>query len=532
MKRSCSKFPLQWRMLLQVQWRTPLSAMALACSSVMYGSAQASPQENLAQQVQQLTDAMQRTQKQLDQTERQMDEMRSQLAALQQKMAAAGTAPLSSTNQPASGTQSASTDQAAEDLAAQVDSIREQQSLLKSQVATQEQTKVESESKYPVKVSGMFLFNGFVNTQGVDIASTPTLAIGGAGSTGASVRQTVLGIDARGPHLFGARSHADVRVDFDGSTSSGNSSTPAYNGNVGLLRLRTAHAALDWEHTQAFFSFDRPIISPNEPSSLTAIAIPPLAWSGNLWNWNPQLGLTHDLSISSSARLRLQAALIDVSNPPAMYTASPTTTTEINTPPTSAELSRWPGVETRFALLGAQKEDGAQLGVGGFFAPHRTSSGTNFDAWAGTLDYRQPLPARMEFSGSFYRGQALGGMGGGGYKDFGYRPDPDNPGNYYFRVFDDVGGWAQLKERYSEKLEFNGAFGIDSVPGRQLRPYAGAFASYYQNLARNRTFTGNVIYSPSAYLLFSLEYRHLESSPVNSPTATSNIIGVGAGYKF
>ena len=33
-----------------------------------------------------------------------------------------------------------------------------------------------------------------------------------------------------------------------------------------------------------------------------------------------------------------------------------------------------------------------------------------------------------------------------------------------------------------------------------------------QNLARNRTFTGNVIYSPSAYLLFSLEYRRLESS--------------------
>jgi hypothetical protein len=54
----------------------------------------------------------------------------------------------------------------------------------------------------------------------------------------------------------------------------------------------------------------------------------------------------------------------------------------------------------------------------------------------------------------------------------------------------------------------------------------------YQNLARNRTYTGNVIYSPTASLLFSLEYRHLESAPVIGAPAKSNIIGIAAGYKF
>jgi hypothetical protein len=489
----------------------------------MQGSAQISTQENLAQQVQQLTDAMNRAQTQLEQTQRQMEEMRTQITALRQKMAAAGmeTAPEPPPEQPA------------EELAAQVDSLREQQAILKSQVATQEQTKVESESKYPIKLSGLILLNGFANTRQVDIPSTPTLAIGGGGSTGASIRQTVLGLDARGPHLFGARSHADVRVDFDGTSQSGGASNGTYNSDIGLLRLRTAHATLDWEHTQAFFSLDRPIISPNQPSSLTAIAIPALAWSGNLWSWNPQVGLTHDLSLSDSQRLRVQAALIDASDAPVQYsTSTPASTITVISQPSAAERSRWPGVETRIALLGTQKEDGAQLGVGGYFSPHRTASGTNFDAWAGTLDYRQPLPARLEFMGSFYRGQALGGLGGGGYKDYGYRADLDNPGNFYFREFDDVGGWAQLKERLSERLEFNGAFGIDNVPARQLRPYADDYASYYQNVARNRTFTGNVIYSPSAYLLFSLEYRRLETSPVNFPSAASNIIGVAAGYKF
>jgi hypothetical protein len=73
---------------------------------------------------------------------------------------------------------------------------------------------------------------------------------------------------------------------------------------------------------------------------------------------------------------------------------------------------------------------------------------------------------------------------------------------------------------------------MDDVFAAELRSYAIPGDSIQQDLARNRTFTGNVIYSPSAYLLFSLEYRHLESSPVIGPAAQSNIVGLGAGYRF
>jgi hypothetical protein len=292
---------------------------------------------------------------------------------------------------------------------------------------------------------------------------------------------------------------------------------------------------VEWRETQAFFSLDRSILNPNAPASLTAVAVPALAWSGNLWYWNPQIGVTNDLRLTAGRRLRMQAALIDVADAPAVAGVIATTGATANgavtntvTLPSSAEQSRWPGVESRFALLGA-KENGAQVGVGGFFAPHRLPNGTRFDAWAGTVDYRLPLPARFELSGSAYRGQSLGGLGGGGYKDYAYSFDGEES---YFRELDDVGGWTQLKEQVSERLEFNAAFGLDNVPAGQLRPYGGSYNAVYQNLARNRTFTGNVIYSPSAYLLFSLEYRRLDSSPVNSPTAGSNVIGVGAGYKF
>jgi hypothetical protein len=75
-------------------------------------------------------------------------------------------------------------------------------------------TKVETDSKYPLKVTGLLLFNGFVNTRQVDVSASPAYALPGPGSTGLSLRQTVLGLDARGPHLFNATSHADLRVDF------------------------------------------------------------------------------------------------------------------------------------------------------------------------------------------------------------------------------------------------------------------------------------------------------------------------------
>ena len=106
------------------------------------------------------------------------------------------------------------------------------------------------------------------------------------------------------------------------------------------------------------------------------------------------------------------------------------------------------------------------------------------------------------------------------------------PGGYYFRTLDDVGGWAQLKEKLTERIELNAAFGLDNVFAHELRHYFVPGGTMYQNLARNRTYTGNVIFSPSAYLLFSLEYRYLESSPVDGMPASSNVIGLGAGYKF
>lgn len=514
----------------------------LAGARPALGQSPSTNTDDLTQQVQQLTAAMAREQTQIEQSQRELNEMRAQLAALQARMAAgvasAGTNAAAVGTAPAvanSTTPAAASVKTQESPADDTQDVRERQAMQQSQIATLDQAKVESASKYPVRISGLILFNGFANTSAVDIASTPTIAVGGAGSTGASVRQTMLGIEATGPHLFGARSYADLEVDFEGNTQ-GSSSTGAYtgyySGSDALLRLRTAHAGLEWQHTDAYFSLDRPIISPDSPSSLVATATPALAWSGNLWTWNPQLGITHDVSLGSAQSLRVQGALIDAGDAPVTPLALPVSNPGVVLP-TPAEQSRWPGLEARIAWLGStDQEKATHFGIGGYFAPHIVPVvNRRFDAWAVTADARLHLPGRLYFTSSAYRGLGLGGLGGGAFKDFMTRPNASMT-SYYTRPLEDVGGWAELKERVSTRLELNAAFGMDNAFAKDVRPYAAYTAGSYFNLARNRTYTGNVIYSPSSYLLFSLEYRYLDSSTVTGPSTRANVIGVAAGYKF
>jgi len=489
---------------------TARAAAAILVSPVLVCSAQA-PRPDVQDEVRRLGDAMNRVQNQIDQSQRELAEMRKELAALQGSIPA--------TMAPAD--QRPATTSVAE-LASAVAEMQDTQSMHGTQIATLEQTKVESESKYPLKLGGLVLMTGYVNTQRVDSALVPTVALHGAGSTAVTVRQTMLGLEARGPHLFGAASRADLRVDFAGADEGAN----YMSGAFGMPRLRTAHAELDWEHSTAYFALDRPLLSPETPTSLTAVAQPPLAWSGNLWAWNPQAGASRDFLPAHSSRLHVQGALIDVADPPARYSDEQFVT---YTPPSTAQQSRWPGAEARFALLGGSDENVLQLGASGYFAPHRVSGYFAFDSWAGALDFKTPVTRYTQLTANAYRGLALGGLGGGAYKDFVTRMEG---GELYFRALDDVGGWVQWKQCPGERIEFNEAFGIDNVPAHQLRPFAATNADSYYNLARNRTITGNVIYSPSAYLVFSLEYRRIASSFVNSPTESSDVIGLAAGYKF
>ena len=471
-------------------------------------------QQTTEQRVERLTAAVTQAQAQIEAYQNQLSDLREQLSTLKQQMATEKGSSMPPAT-PANGNESATT---APELPATLEEIRERQAVEESQIATHEVTKVETESKFPLKVSGLLLLNGFVNTRQVDIPAAPTYAIPGAGSTGLSVRQTVLGLDARGPHLFSASSHADLRVDF---FANGTLSNYAANG---ILRLRTAHAALDWKSTEAFFALDRSILDPNAPSSLVAIAQPELAWAGNLWTWNPQIGMTHRFSLSDSSRFIAQAALIDT------YDSLPPGKTSSNSTVTQTERSRWPGTEARIALQHGESGIGPEIGVGGYFSAHRNGDGDTFDAWAGTMDLRLPLSRYFDITANAYRGQALAGLGGGGYLNYYYVYAGSNE---VVHALDDAGGWAQLKARPGQRVEMNAGFGTDNPFAKEIQAaLSSSTGTTYPGLTRNRSFYSNVIYSPSAYLMLSLEYRRLWTNLSSGPTAFSDVIGIGAGYRF
>ena len=56
----------------------------------------------------------------------------------------------------------------AESLKTAVDQLRDDQEVVQSQVKTLEQTKVGTESKYPLSITGMILFNSFMVDGAVD----------------------------------------------------------------------------------------------------------------------------------------------------------------------------------------------------------------------------------------------------------------------------------------------------------------------------------------------------------------------------
>src|SRR3569833_1966761 len=90
--------------------------------------AQAQDAQAIAQQIQDLKSAMATTQAQLEQSQRQLEQMKQQLNSLEVKIGQGGTAAAAPASD-APATSPATQPDAAKDLAAAVDALREQQSM-------------------------------------------------------------------------------------------------------------------------------------------------------------------------------------------------------------------------------------------------------------------------------------------------------------------------------------------------------------------------------------------------------------------
>jgi hypothetical protein len=270
---------------------------------------------------------------------------------------------------------------------------------------------------------------------------------------------------------------------------------------------------------------DAPFLSSLSPSSIASLALPAFAYAGNLWTWTPQIRLEHRVNLTENSSFLLQGGLLDP------LTGEPPDSRYLRTPD-AGEASRQPAYAARAAWNLRLFHHELVLGVGGYYSRQNWEFHRIVDAWAGTTDWTVPLGEQWEFSGEFYRGRALGGLGGGIGRSVVFS-GPITDSRTQVRGLNATGGWAQLKFRQTEKLEWNWAFGQDSSFARDLRLFPLSTQSYFDpSLARNRNAFVNFIYRPRSDLLFSVEYRHLRTMSVSGNSETAGHINISMGVLF
>lgn len=454
--------------------------------------------QELRQQVQELRAAVADMKSQTEQYRRQNDELRKELDEI--RAGTQKTSPTEVAAQAAPGPETGAEQR--------VSSLEETTQVIQSQVRTQYQTKVESASKYRVRLSGLVLLNLFSNRGATDNLDFPTYAAPGNlysanSSFGATLRQSELGLEVFGPELAGAKTSGQVQFDFGGGFPSG-----AFDGvNTGLVRLRTASARLDWDHTSIVAGQDALFISPNSPTSFASLVIPSLGYSGNLWAWTPQLRVEHRFDLAGDQRVTVSGGILDnVTGDPSFGTRRQ---------PQAGESSGQPAYGFRASWTRNLNGRPVTFGASGYYSRQNWGFGWDVDGWAGLADWSMPIGERLELSGELYRGRAVGGIGGGIGQSLVFSSSTPSP-TTQFRPVDAVGGWSQLKFAATRRLEFNGAFGLDNPFGSDIRAFPAPVDYYPGVLAANRSSMFNFIYRPRSNLLVSGEYRHLHTNEIGS----------------
>lgn len=421
----------------------------------------------------------------------------------------------------------AATAQGSTRLEERVQKLEDSTALMGAKIDEQYQTKVETASKYRARLHGIVLMNAFRSVGGSDNLDFPSYAApvpaGAPEATfSATLRQSEIGLEIFGPSIAGARTSADVQMDFAGGF-------PATGNGVdfGIVRLQTASLRLDWQQTSVVAGQDALFISPLSPTSFASLATPAFAFAGNLWGWTPQLRAEHRFALTDQQRITMQGGILDNLDwePPgnSFYRSAQ-----------AGELSGQPAYAFRTAWERPINTHPLSFGAAGYYGRQNWTWDRFVNAWAGMADWQIPIFSRLGLSGEFYRGRGIGGLGGaigtsivyGGNPSYGHTP---------IRGLDTAGGWAQLKFQLTPKIELNGAVSEDDAFTADIRGFAtdanngGAMGSI---LGRNRGALGNIVFRPRSDLLLSAELRRLRTFPVYTGSSMTNQASVSMGILF
>lgn len=340
-------------------------------------------------------------------------------------------------------------------LEERVPSLDERVSVQEKRTEEQSQTKVEASQKFPLSITGMALFNAFLTGRNNNGLENPTVAAVNAGpaTSGATFRQTMVGLKYEGPQVLGATIRGSVLMDFfAGSSASLNH----------LLRLRVANLSMDWKNQSLSVGQDKPLISFREPNSLSQVGVSAFTGAGNLWLWQPQVRFEQRAALGTNTGLRAQVSVYQ------------TVETASDVPPqfaASLERSR-PALQGRFELW-RQFENGGRIEIApGFHTSTTHVAATSVPSRLFTLDWSiQPL-VKWKLAGMFFTGENSANMGSlrQGFTVLGPRNVIPVHGS---------GGWAQLSYSATKRLTFSLINGQQDDRNVDLR--SGAIGKNLQN---------------------------------------------------
>jgi hypothetical protein len=362
------------------------------------------------------------------------------------------------------------------------------------------QTKVEASQRFPVTLTGMALFNAFLNGRangGQQNPLTASLADNRSGG-GASMSQSIIGLTFHGPQVWGGgQVNGALYMDLWGGSSS------SLNH---LVRMRVATVQIDWKNQSVVVGQDKPIIAPREPNSLAQVAFSPLTAAGNLWLWQPQVRFEQRFSLGENAGLRAQAGVYQTSEPAA------------SVPPEyqSSFSAARPALEGRVEFWSKLGQGGRIEIAPGFHVSNTHVGGVSIPSDLFSIDWMIQPVSKVQFTGMFFQGENTAGIGG-------LRQGFTFARNSKFQAVAAAGGWAQLSLLATKRLTLNAYSGLES--NRAANLLAG-------QITRNFVYAGNGIYHLASNVLFSLEAAQVRTTYLGFPQRLVNHYDLALAYLF
>lgn len=404
------------------------------------------------------------------------------------------------------------------------DQLDEERELLATQLAGLEQVKVESGSKYRVKVFGMALMQLVSARGGVDNIDLPILALesvpgDSGGSISAAVRQSFVGIAVFGPRLAGMDTSGDLRLDFFGGF-------PAVNDGLSAagLRLRTMSFSAEGRSISIRAGQEMPFFSPLSPTSLASTAYPALSSSGNIWAWTPQVYVERRFQRNEDSTLAVRAGVLD-----ALTGELPAG--EYSRLATAGERARLPASAIRVGWRRSRAERVTSAGTGVYYSRHNWGFDRMVHAWAATGDWEIPISSRVTISGELYGGQAIGGLGGGAHSSVLFDGAPNDASSTVYPL-QSLGGWAQAKYSITPRLDLHLAGGADRS---RPQPFPGVLdtpSHEVPSASRNASGFVNLIYQARSNLFFTVEYKRLWTRRFDGRAWLADHINLGGAIAF